>query len=163
MAKQLAQLQKLADARRKKGQERLSLQAGFLALDPRSGAVKAWVGSRDFASEQFDHVSQARRQPGSTFKPFVYGAAFMQGMSPGDTFIDQAVTYRLPGGQSWTPTDATEPTEEPMTLRVGLVYSKNTITAQVMRKVGPARVVELAQAMGVRQSPLDPVPWNSST
>ncbi len=163
VAKQLAQLQKLADARRKKGQERLSLQAGFLALDPRSGAVKAWVGSRDFASEQFDHVSQARRQPGSTFKPFVYGAAFMQGMSPGDTFIDQAVTYRLPGGQSWTPTDATEPTEEPMTLRVGLVYSKNTITAQVMRKVGPARVVELAQAMGVRQSPLDPVPWNSST
>ena len=158
VAKQLAQLQKLADARRKKGQERLSLQAGFLALDPRSGAVKAWVGSRDFASEQFDHVSQARRQPGSTFKPFVYGAAFMQGMSPGDTFIDQAVTYRLPGGQSWTPTDATEPTEEPMTLRVGLVYSKNTITAQVMRKVGPARVVELAQAMGVRQSPLDPVP-----
>jgi len=158
VAKQLAQLQKLADARRNKGQEHLSLQAGFLALDPRNGAVKAWVGSRDFASEQFDHVSQARRQPGSTFKPFVYGAAFMQGMSPGDTFIDQAVTYRLPGGQSWTPTDATPPSDEPMTLRAGLVYSKNTITAQVMQKVGPARVVELAQAMGVRQSPLDPVP-----
>ena len=58
------------------------LQAGFLALDPRSGFVRAWVGSRDFAQEQFDHVSQARRQPGSTFKPFVYGAAFEQGFAP---------------------------------------------------------------------------------
>ncbi|MGH6640455.1 MAG: transglycosylase domain-containing protein, partial [Polaromonas sp.] len=80
VARQLAQLQTLADGRRKAGQERAVLQAGFLALDPRSGAIRAWVGSRDFAQEQFDHVSQARRQPGSTFKPFVYGAAFMQGL-----------------------------------------------------------------------------------
>ncbi|MEO7401180.1 MAG: transglycosylase domain-containing protein, partial [Polaromonas sp.] len=82
VARQMAQLQKLADGRRKAGQERPVLQAGFLALDPRSGAVRAWVGSRDFAQEQFDHVSQARRQPGSTFKPFVYGAAFMLGLDP---------------------------------------------------------------------------------
>ena len=81
VARQLAQLQTLADGRRKAGQEPAVLQAGFLALDPRSGAVRAWVGSRDYATEQFDHVSQARRQPGSTFKPFVYGAAFIQGFS----------------------------------------------------------------------------------
>ena len=97
VARQMAQLQTLADGRRKAGQERAVLQAGFLALDPRSGAVRAWVGSRDFAQEQFDHVSQARRQPGSTFKPFVYGAAFMQGFDPSDTLIDQPVAITSQG------------------------------------------------------------------
>ena len=138
VARQMAQLQKLADGRRKAGQERAVLQAGFLALDPRNGAVRAWVGSRDFAQEQFDHVSQARRQPGSTFKPFVYGAAFMQGLSPSYTLIDQPVAITSPGGEVWTPSDATPPTGQPMSLRDGLVYSKNTITAQLMQKVGPA-------------------------
>src|SRR5205085_1573253 len=73
VARQLTALQSLADGRRKSSEERPLLQAGFLALDPRSGSIRAWVGSRDFSQEQFDHVSQARRQPGSTFKPFVYG------------------------------------------------------------------------------------------
>ncbi|MEO5660997.1 MAG: transglycosylase domain-containing protein [Polaromonas sp.] len=158
VARQLAQLQKLADGRRKNGQERAVLQAGFLALDPRSGAVRAWVGSRDFAQEQFDHVSQARRQPGSTFKPFVYGAAFIQGFSPSYTFIDQPVAIASQGGDVWTPSDATPPTGQPTSLRDGLVYSKNTITAQLMQTVGPAAVGQLAQAMGVRQSKLDLVP-----
>jgi penicillin-binding protein 1A len=103
-------------------------------------------------------VSQARRQPGSTFKPFVYGAAFMQGMSPADNFIDEAVTIRNPGGEVWQPTDGSPPSGRPMSLRQGLVYSKNTITAQVMDKVGPARVASLAQRLGVRQSKLELVP-----
>lgn len=158
VTRQLAQLQKLADGRRKTGQERAVLQAGFLALDPRNGAVRAWVGSHDFAQEQFDHVSQARRQPGSTFKPFVYGAAFMQGFNPTDTFLDQPVTISSPGSEAWTPSDATPPSYQPTSLRDALVYSKNTITAQLMQKVGPARVGQLAQAMGVRQSKLDLVP-----
>ena len=158
MARQMTQLQTLADRGRKAGQERAVLQAGFLALDPRSGAVRAWVGSRDFAQEQFDHVSQARRQPGSTFKPFVYGAAFMQGFSPTDTIVDQAVTIAAQGSAVWTPSDATGPSGLPTSLRDGLVYSKNTITAQLMQKVGPARVGQLAQAMGVRESKLDLVP-----
>ncbi len=158
VARQMAQLQTLADGRRKAGQDRAVLQAGFLALDPRSGAVRAWVGSRDFAQEQFDHVSQARRQPGSTFKPFVYGAAFMLGLDPLDTLIDQPVAITLPGGEVWTPSDASPPTYQPTTLRDGLAYSKNTITAQLMQKVGPARVASLAQALGVRQSKLDLVP-----
>jgi penicillin-binding protein 1A len=120
--------------------------------------VRAWVGSRDFAQEQFDHVSQARRQPGSTFKPFVYGAAFMQGFNPSDTFMDQPVAISSPGSEVWTPSDATPPSYQPTSLRNGLVYSKNTITAQLMQKVGPERVGQLAQAMGVRQSKLDLVP-----
>ena len=157
VARQVAQLQKLADARQRRGEDPAVLQAGFLALDPRNGHVRAWVGSRDFAQEQFDHVSQARRQPGSTFKPFVYGAAFAQGFSPSFTFIDQPVSFGS-GDEVWTPTDATPPTGEPMTLRDGLVLSKNTITAQLMDRVGPARVGELARAMGVRDSKLDLVP-----
>ncbi len=158
VARQLGQLQKLADGQRKAGVERAMLQAGFLALDPRSGAVRAWVGSRDFAQEQFDHVSQARRQPGSTFKPFVYGAAFMQGLSPSFAFIDKPVAIDTGGGDVWTPSDATPPTGQPTTLRDGLVYSKNTITAQLVQKIGPASVGQLAQALGVRQSKLDLVP-----
>jgi penicillin-binding protein 1A len=157
VARQMAQLQRLADGQRKAGQERAVLQAGFVAVDPRNGAVRAWVGSRDFSQEQFDHVSQARRQPGSTFKPFVYGAAFMQGLSPSFALVDQAVSIST-GGDVWTPSDATPPTGLPTSLRDGLVYSKNTITAQLMQKVGPANVAKLAKAMVGRQSKLDPVP-----
>ena len=158
VARQMVQLQKLADAGRRKGEDKAVLQAGFLALDPRSGAVRAWVGSRDFSQEQFDHVNQARRQPGSTFKPFVYGAAFMLGLDPADTFVDQPVVITSPGGEVWSPRDATPPTGLPTTLRDGLAYSKNTITAQVMQRVGPERVAQLAQSLGVRQSRLDLVP-----
>ncbi|MFC5497613.1 penicillin-binding protein 1A [Caenimonas terrae] len=158
VARQLARLQPLADARRRKGQERQLLQSGFLALDPRDGRILAWVGSRDFAQEQFDHVGQARRQPGSTFKPFVYGAAFVQGFSPDSTFVDRPVTIRFEGGGVWSPTDATPPTGQTMTLREGLSFSKNTITAQLMERVGPQRVAQLAQSMGIRQSRLELVP-----
>jgi penicillin-binding protein 1A len=159
VARQTAHLQSLADAQRRRGQERAELQAGFLALDPRNGQVRAWVGSRDFASEPFDHVSQARRQPGSTFKPFVYGAAFVQGFRPTDTFIDRPVAIDVGNGNEvWTPTDETPASGQPMSLRDGLVFSKNTITAQLMQQVGPAKVAQLARAMGVRQSKLDLVP-----
>jgi penicillin-binding protein 1A len=157
VARQMEQLQALADGRRKRNEERPVLQAGLMALDPRNGYVLAWVGSRDFAQDQYDHVGQARRQPGSTFKPFVYGAAFMQGMTPATTFIDQPVAIRLSAKDVWTPSDGTPPSGLPMTLRDGLVHSKNTITAQVIQKVGPVPVVQLAQAMGVRQSKLEPV------
>jgi penicillin-binding protein 1A len=158
MARQLAQLQPLADARRRKGEERALLQAGFLALDPRDGHIRAWVGGRDFSQEQFDHVAQARRQPGSTFKPFVYGAAFLDGYSPDDMLIDETVAIPLKGGEVWTPTDATPASGQARTLRDGLAYSLNTITAQLIQKVGPAKVAQLAQAMGIRQSKLDVVP-----
>ncbi|MES2564804.1 MAG: transglycosylase domain-containing protein [Pseudomonadota bacterium] len=158
LERQMKQLQPLADAARKRAQETSVLQAGFMAMDPRNGFVRAWVGSRDFAGEQFDHVSQARRQPGSAFKPFVYGAAFMRGLRPTTEFVDEPVTIKLRGGEVWQPSDVTPPSYQPMSLRDGLAYSKNTITAQVMQKVGPENVVRLAQAMGVRQSKLDPVP-----
>ena len=158
LTRQLAQLQALADGRRRQDSERPMLQAGFLAIDPRNGFVRAWVGSRDFAQEKFDHVSQARRQPGSTFKPFVYATAFLQGLGPMTTFIDEPVAIRIPGGGVWTPSDAGPPSGQPMTLRDGLVFSKNTITAQVIDRVGAPNVAQVARAMGIRQSKLDPVP-----
>jgi penicillin-binding protein 1A len=88
--------------------------------------------------DPFDHVAQARRQPGSTFKPFVYGAAFDQGMSPGEVLMDEPVEIALGGGQVWRPTDGGRPASKPMTLRDGLAVLKNTITAQLMQQVGPS-------------------------
>jgi penicillin-binding protein 1A len=138
--------------------DKTEVQAGFLAIDPRNGQIKAWVGSRDFADEPFDHVQQSRRQPGSTFKPFVYGAAFAAGAKPTDTFIDQPVEIPLKGGEIWRPNDDVAPSGKPMTLRDALAYSRNRITAQLMEQVGPDKVVRLARAMGVRDSTLDAVP-----
>jgi len=138
--------------------EKTRLQAGFVAIDPATGQVKAWVGSRDFNTDPFDHVAQARRQPGSTFKPFVYGAALEQGMSPDKRFIDRAVEIPLPDGSVWRPADLAPPSGRSMTAREGLIYSKNTITAQVMQEIGPRKTAELARRMGVNQSKLDEVP-----
>ncbi|WP_321888491.1 penicillin-binding protein 1A [Paraburkholderia bannensis] len=134
------------------------IQAGFVAMDPRNGDIKAWVGSRDFQGEPFDHVQQARRQPGSTFKAFVYGAAFADGAQPGDTIVDRNVAIALKGNAVWKPTDAEPATGRPMTLRNALAFSRNRVTAQLMQREGPEKVATLARAMGVRESPLDPVP-----
>jgi len=137
--------------------QKTRLEAGFVAMDPRNGEVKAWVGSRDFALDQYDHVAQAERQPGSTFKPFVYGAALEAGMSPDKTFVDGPVEVNM-GGAVWRPTDMAGSSGAPMTIRDGLALSKNTITAQVMQEVGIPRVVALAKSLGVDQSPLEAVP-----
>lgn len=138
--------------------DRTRLEAGLLAIDPTNGEVKAWVGSRDFANDQYDHVAQAERQPGSTFKPFVYGAALEAGIGPDRSFMDDPVEIPLGDGRVWKPTDMSGTSGEPMTLRDGLVYSKNTITAQVMQEVGAERTIELARALGVDRSRLEPVP-----
>ncbi len=138
--------------------DKTEVQAGFVAIDPRDGQIKAWVGSRDFQDEPFDHVQQARRQPGSTFKAFVYGAAFANGAKPTDTILDQAVEMPLEGGEIWRPNDEVPPSNKPMTLRDALAYSRNRITAQVMLAVGPEKVARLARAMGVRDSQLNAVP-----
>lgn len=134
------------------------LEAGFVAMDPMSGEIKAWVGSRDFELDQFDHVAQALRQPGSTFKPIVYGAALEQGLSPERTYQDGPVEIRAPDGSIWRPTDISGPSYRRMTLRQGLIYSKNSITAQVMQEVGLPSIMELAQSVGINRSKLAAVP-----
>jgi penicillin-binding protein 1A len=134
------------------------LEAGFVAMDPISGEIKAWVGSRNFQREQFDHVSQAARQPGSTFKPIVYGAALEAGIQPDHAYTDSPTTIKFADGTIWRPTDNSGTTYRRMTLRDGLALSKNTITAQVIRDVGVAPIVKLARDLGVRQSKLAAVP-----
>ncbi|OGB70505.1 MAG: penicillin-binding protein [Burkholderiales bacterium RIFOXYC12_FULL_65_23] len=139
-------------------EQKTRLQAGLLALDPRNGHVLAWVGSRGYEQDAFDHVQQARRQPGSTFKPFVYGEALRQGLSPDDKRQDREVEIDVGHGEIWRPRDGGAPSGRELSLREALAYSKNTITAQLVQEVGPAKVAKLARAMGVRQSKLEAVP-----
>ncbi len=157
-AQALAKVMGDAAAMARMQRDKTRLEAGFVAIEPASGAVKAWVGSRDFETDQFDHVAQAARQPGSTFKPFVYGAALEAGMSPDHGYLDRPVEIALADGSVWRPTDMSEPSGEPMTIRDALAQSKNTVTAQLVHDIGVPRVVAFAQAAGVDRSPLDPVP-----
>ena len=134
------------------------LEAGFVAIDPRTGEVKAWVGSRDFKQDQFDHVAQAERQPGSTFKPIVYGAALEKGLTPEHEYRDAVLDIEAGDGTVWRPTDMEGTTGAMVPMRDGLVYSKNTVTAQVMQDVGLPGIVKLAHGLGIRDSKLDRVP-----
>ncbi|QJE03518.1 penicillin-binding protein [Massilia forsythiae] len=134
------------------------LEAGFVAMDPASGEVKAWVGSRNFQREQYDHVYQAARQPGSTFKPIVYAAALEKGIAPDHPYLDAVSTIRFADGTVWRPTDMSGTSGRQVPMRDGLVYSKNTITAQVIRDIGAAPIAKLARDLGVRQSKLSAVP-----
>jgi penicillin-binding protein 1A len=134
------------------------LEAGFVAIDPASGEVKAWIGSRDFERDQFDHVAQAARQPGSTFKPIVYGAALERGIPPDQAYRDVVQEFHGADGSKWKPTDMSGNSGRSMSMRDGLVYSKNTITAQVSQEVGLPPIMRLAQGLGIRQSKLEAVP-----
>ena len=135
------------------------LQAGMMAMDPQTGAVKAWVGGIRHKYFKFDHVRSAARQPGSIFKPFVYGKAIEDGYSPCHTLLDISPVIRLPEGGTWQPPNAEGDfgSGEPLTLRRALALSKNSISAQLIDMVRPANVVEFAQRLGI-STPLVAVP-----
>lgn len=136
------------------------LQAGFMAMDPLTGHIKAWVGGINHKYFKFDHVKQGKRQPGSTFKPFVYTAAIDNDFSPCLEVTDAPVTFPRPGQDppTWTPENAEGKfTGEAMTLRQAMARSVNSITAYIMKQITPKTVVEYAKRMGI-ESPLDPVP-----
>jgi len=137
------------------------LQAGMMTMDPYTGHIKAWVGGLNYNYFQYDHVRQARRQPGSTFKPFVYAAAFEKGYSPCDRLTDQRVTINyIEEGEpkSWTPRNADYSISGVnMTLRKAMARSINTVTAQLTEKIGWDAVVDMAQKLGIR-SPIKSVP-----
>lgn len=134
------------------------LHAGFMSMDPFTGHIKAWVGGINHKFFKFDHVRQGRNQPGSTFKPIVYASAIENGYHPCWTAEDVRITYDVIGDPpTWTPQNADGKfTGETMTYRQGMAESKNSITAQVMNKIGPENVVKKARMLGV-ESPLDPV------
>ena len=114
------------------------VEGAFVALDPRDGAIKALVGGFDFNKNKFNHVTQAWRQPGSSFKPFIYSAALEKGFTPSTVvndaplFFDAGVT----GGQPWEPKNYDGTFEGPMTLRKGLAKSKNMISIQILQSIG---------------------------
>jgi len=114
------------------------VEGAFLALDPRDGAIKALVGGFDFNKNKFNHVTQAWRQPGSSFKPFIYSAALEKGFTASTVvndaplFFDAGVT----GGQPWEPKNYDGTFEGPMTLRKGLAKSKNMISIQILQSIG---------------------------
>ena len=140
------------------------LQAGMVAMDPHTGYIRAWVGGLDYDYFKYDHVKQGRRQPGSTFKPFVYTAAIddsLINLSPCDRIQDKPFrkAYRENGEDKiWEPRNSTGYyTYSHMTLRRAMARSVNSITAQLTDDVGPERVAEYAHRMGIK-SRLQAVP-----
>ncbi len=137
--------------------DKTRLEAGFLAMDPKTGFVRAWVGGRDFVADKFDHVKTARRQPGSTFKPFVYIAAIDNGYSPYYRLMDSTFVWTQPGLPPWVPKNSGGTSGQYVTLRTALGQSKNIPTARLTKEIGPATVATYARRLGV-ESPIEAVP-----
>jgi penicillin-binding protein 1A len=137
------------------------LNTGMMTLEPKSGKIKVWVGGIDHKFFKYDHVNQAKRQAGSTFKPFAYLAALESGMSPCDKFTDKPVriSYQDKGQTKyWEPKNADwSVSYQEMSLRWAMAKSVNTITAQVTEKVGWDNVVKWAHECGI-DSHLESVP-----
>ena len=130
------------------------LQAALIAMDPRTGHVRAMVGGRDFAESRFNRAVQARRQPGSAFKPFVYAAALEAGFTPATILDHLNDPVATPQG-NWAPADG-HSTDESMTLRTALKTSSNRAAVRLLQQVGIPQTVEYAKAMGVGDVPSVP-------
>ena len=114
------------------------VESAFIALDPRDGAIKALVGGFDFDKNKYNHATQAWRQPGSSFKPFVYSASLEKGLSP-STMINDAPLFfdaTVTGGQPWEPKNFDGNFAGPMTMRTGLAKSKNMVSIRILKEVG---------------------------
>ena len=114
------------------------VEGAFVAIDPRTGAVRAMVGGFDFSKSKFNHVTQAWRQPGSSFKPFIYSAALEKGFTPATVINDAPLFFDAgsTGSQPWEPKNYDGKFEGPMTLRRGLEKSKNMISIRILQSIG---------------------------
>jgi penicillin-binding protein 1A len=114
------------------------VEAAFVALDPQTGAVRALVGGFDFSRNKYNHVTQAWRQPGSSFKPFIYSASLEKGFTPATVVNDAPVVVdaALTGGQVWEPKNYDGKYEGPMRLRMALAKSKNMVSVRVLQSIG---------------------------
>ena len=137
------------------------LQSGLMTLDPFTGHIKTWVGGINYKYFKYDHINQAKRQAGSTFKPFVYLAAIDNGYSPCDKFTDKAITinYKEDGEEkSWSPKNSDwNFSGKEMSLRWAMGKSCNSVTAQLTQAIGWDKVVAYAKKLGI-ESPLKSVP-----
>ena len=133
------------------------LRAAFMAIEPHSGFVKAYVGGPNYRYFKYDNVRQGKRQVGSTIKPFLYTLAMQEGMSPCDRVVNVPQTF-LVGDTTWTPksTDKDEWIGQTVTLKWGLTKSSNNISAYLMKQYGPEAMVEMMRKMGIGCY-LDPV------
>ncbi|MCO8452583.1 penicillin-binding protein 1A [Burkholderia multivorans] len=113
------------------------VEGALVALAPQDGAIRSLVGGFDFNKSKFNHVTQAWRQPGSSFKPFIYSASLDKGLGPA-TIINDAPLYfppSVPGGTAWEPKDDDQP-DGPMTMRTGLQRSKNLVSIRILASIG---------------------------
>ncbi len=126
------------------------VEGAFIAVDPRDGSILALVGGFDFAKNKFNHVTQAWRQPGSSFKPFIYSAALEKGFSPATVvndsplFFDAAAT----GGQPWEPKNYDGKFEGAMPLHTALAKSKNMVSIRILQSIGPQYAQEWITRFG---------------
>ncbi len=127
------------------------LQTGFMAMEPQTGYVKAWVGGINHKYFKYDHVKVSKRQVGSTFKPFVYSLAIQEGLSPCHQVPNIRTCINMPDGKDWCPdnSDGLKGTGQMITLRRALALSVNYVTAWIMKQYGPHAVVNLVKRLGV--------------
>lgn len=129
-------------------------QAALLAMEPETGAVKAMVGGFDYSQSQFNRAMQARRQPGSAFKPIIYAAAMDSGLTPASIVMDSPVVFEdTEREDSWRPRNYDEQFFGPTTIREAIARSRNVITIKVLRQIGIRQALNYARLLGI-SSPL---------
>lgn len=126
------------------------VEGAFVALDPRNGSIRALVGGFDFDKNKFNHAAQAWRQPGSSFKPFIYSAALEKGFTPATVINDAPLFFDagITGGQPWEPKNYDGKYDGPMSMRTGLAKSKNMISIRILQAVGPKTAQEWVGRFG---------------
>jgi penicillin-binding protein 1A len=134
------------------------VEAAFISLSPDTGAIRAMVGGFDFTRNQFNHVTQAWRQPGSSFKPFIYSGALERGITPATVFEDAPITVdpAETGGVAWEPKNYDGTVEGPMTLRKALAKSKNLVSIRVLQMAGVQVVRDHVAKFGFDMSKIPP-------
>ena len=133
------------------------LQGAFLAMDPRDGSVRALVGGRQFDDSKFNRMTQALRQPGSTFKPIVYSAAIENGRTPATIIDDAPITLPQVAGDQWTPQNYDGKFEGPIPLRRALYMSRNLPAIRTGMELGEQTVIDMAKRFGIT-STIPPYP-----
>ena len=127
-------------------------QAALFAMDPKNGAVRAMVGGYDFKKSQFNRAMQARRNPGSAFKPIIYAAAIDKGMTPASIIDDSPVEYDSGGEKSWKPKNYDNIYRGPVTMRGALTNSINVVSVKILERIGVGYAIEYAKKLGITAS-----------